>query len=414
MKSDAPTVYRLARTLAVTALLVAALAAGATPSTAGGAAGFETVTIPLELSNGIPAVRCRLNDSEPFYAALDTGSQAILVDRARASEAGLRTTGTLRGRGAGGEHAAAAMTGATLRLEGLALRVRGSVVVFDLHGPTPCQDGPVAGALIGSELFKSLVVELDFEGRRMTLRDPRTFVYSGKGVEVPLSLRNDLPEIRATFTVPGRAPAEGRFLVDTGFNGTLLLDHSSVSKHRVLEAVPRTLALANKIRAFGGSAPAVRARLDEMRVAGLALERPIALLLHKSEAGFPAGPDGIVGSGFLKRFTVIFDYSRKRMILEPNSRYGEPFEATMTGLSLVDGPAGAGGFRVCGVAERTPADAAGIRPGDVLVEIDGKSTAEMSLEEARQLLRRAGAVYALAMRRGGHLVRVSLEVRELL
>ena len=37
------------------------------------------------------------------------------------------------------------------------------------------------------------------------------------------------------------------------------------------------------------------------------------------------GADGILGDDFIRRFNVIFDYSRKRMYLKPNKYYDQPF-----------------------------------------------------------------------------------------
>ena len=44
--------------------------------------------------------------------------------------------------------------------------------------------------------------------------------------------------------------------------------------------------------------------------------------------------DGLIGGDILSRFTVVFDYSRQRMMLEPNAQFSESFEADMSGLDL--------------------------------------------------------------------------------
>jgi hypothetical protein len=41
------------------------------------------------------------------------------------------------------------------------------------------------------------------------------------------------------------------------------------------------------------------------------------------------GRNGNLGSGLLRRFKVIYDYSRKQMIVEPNKFVGEPFGTAM-------------------------------------------------------------------------------------
>jgi hypothetical protein len=390
--------------------------------TARGAAGaapaeFQTMAIPFELMEGLPVVKCGLNGSAPFYATLDSGAYMTVVDESQIKDAGLQSRGSGVGSGAGGRMTTRFMSGATLELDGLRLHLKGSVGVFKFHpdGPRPCHEGPESEANIGAEFFKNLVVELDFERRVMTLRDPKTFVYEGKGVAVPLNIKpDDRFETRVAYTLPGRKPVEGWFLVDTGFNGVILVDHSGVRKQKIEEALPRTLAPANRAVAFGGSPEVLLGRFEEVRVGDFALKAPIALLMHKADIADSDTKDGVLGTGFLRRFKVIFDYARKRMILEPNASYAEPFQMIGAGLSIVAGKPGDGGFRVCGINPSTPAADAGVRPDDIVVEIDGRAASGMTLDEARRLLREEGAVRSVKLRRGGDLIHVSLPVRALL
>jgi hypothetical protein len=44
--------------------------------------------------------------------------------------------------------------------------------------------------------------------------------------------------------------------------------------------------------------------------------------------------DGLIGSEILRRFKVIFDYTRGRLMLERNDHFDEPIEYDMSGISL--------------------------------------------------------------------------------
>jgi hypothetical protein len=44
--------------------------------------------------------------------------------------------------------------------------------------------------------------------------------------------------------------------------------------------------------------------------------------------------DGTIGGDILRRFTVILDYSRQQMILQPNSTFGDPFAFDLSGRTL--------------------------------------------------------------------------------
>src|SRR6185503_17430697 len=47
------------------------------------------------------------------------------------------------------------------------------------------------------------------------------------------------------------------------------------------------------------------------------------------------GRQGNLGSGILRRFKIIYDYSRKQMILEPNKFVGDPFGTPLPTVSTV-------------------------------------------------------------------------------
>src|ERR1700694_918179 len=97
--------------------------------------------------------------------------------------------------------------------------------------------------------------------------------------------------------------------------------------------------------------------------------------------------DGVIGSEILRRFKVIFDYSRQRMILEPNRYFSESYEHDMAGMLLVTERTG---FRVRQVIENSPATAAGLHEGDFISAINGKPAFSLTLEQMRVMFIREG------------------------
>jgi hypothetical protein len=69
-------------------------------------------------------------------------------------------------------------------------------------------------------------------------------------------------------------------------------------------------------RGVGGSADIRPGKLEELRLGSFKITKPSAnFFLEGSPAG--DGQAGHIGLGALERFRMIFDYSRKRLILEP-------------------------------------------------------------------------------------------------
>jgi C-terminal processing protease CtpA/Prc len=116
----------------------------------------------------------------------------------------------------------------------------------------------------------------------------------------------------------------------------------------------------------------------------------------------------------LRRFKVTFDYSRSRIHLEPNRAFAEPFVYDASGLRLRAARPAFSPPYVASVVASSPAEQAGLQPNDVLLEIDGRSTAGMSLEGIRETLRQPGKQHRLILSRGETTIKTALRTRELL
>ena len=106
----------------------------------------------------------------------------------------------------------------------------------------------------------------------------------------------------------------------------------------------------------------------------------------------------------------------RRMFLEPNRRFKEPFEHDMSGLEMRRGRgAHAAHLDVLRVHPGSPADEAGLRPGDRVTRIDGRAAADYDRAELEPLLRRENAVVKLSMVREGEKERtLSITLRRLI
>jgi C-terminal processing protease CtpA/Prc len=123
---------------------------------------------------------------------------------------------------------------------------------------------------------------------------------------------------------------------------------------------------------------------------------------------------GLIGGEILRRFTVIFDYSRSEMILEPNADFGAPFEYDMFGAYLLAEAPDFERFIVHRLVEGSPAKAAGLKEGDVIVSIDGRPSGDFTLEQVRQMFRQTDRQCVLGIEDGDKVRRVSLKTKRLI
>jgi membrane-associated protease RseP (regulator of RpoE activity) len=125
-------------------------------------------------------------------------------------------------------------------------------------------------------------------------------------------------------------------------------------------------------------------------------------------------PDGMIGVEFLRRFKVFFDYTRGRMILEPNSCYTEPSRFDASGLRVHRVANLPDAVRVYQVLPQTPAADAGLRETDLIVAVDDTPVQRMSPGLVQEALARDGRECRLLIQRGYEVFGVDLKLRKLL
>jgi len=111
---------------------------------------------------------------------------------------------------------------------------------------------------------------------------------------------------------------------------------------------------------------------------------------------------------------MTFDYSRKVIHLEPNSFFNEAFVYDASGLRLRAASPSFSPPTVAGVREASPAQAAGIVRGDVILKLNGRDTAYLSLETIREMIGAPAQSHQLTLLRDGKVIEVVLKTREML
>ncbi len=289
--------------------------------------GDSALQIPLDIDNNIIRMQVRVNGSKPLKFIFDTGASASGISSQRAAELGLKTQGQVSGSGTGGTFQASL-------IKGVSLSVQGAEISNQLIASFPFSTPPgfEFDGVIGYDFIKQFVVEVDYQNKIMNLYSPRSYHYSGKGEVIPLLLAaRRTPLVSTKIILEGRAPVEAKLEVDTGADGTFVINSPLVKKQRLTEAILKTGQSNNN--GAGGEQKLLIGRVKAVRLGRLAFDNPPVGLSQDTEgAGASKEDDGIIGGEIFRRFKVILDYSRKQMILEPNSDFNNPYEIEMSGI----------------------------------------------------------------------------------
>ncbi len=342
--------------------------------------------VPVDIvSGGRIFVQARVNGSDPLWFLLDTGSARSFLDPGQIQPLGLRGTEK-------GKRETAFDRNALVEVAGLQLANQ-TFTVAPVRIPVA---HPVSG-ILGAPFFQQAVVSIDYASSSLVLSSPSGYRYSGPGTAVAFDLSQGVPVVSARLTVGSRGPFTVRLRVDTGASWPLRID-------RPFARAKQLLTSTGGMRRFEASAGAAG---EASFLAGRARLLQLGPFLFRDEiAAFPddvppavarPGWDGILGAALLNRFRVTFDYSRKQMILEPTEMLGVSFDYELTGVMVVaDGKL----FKVGGVQDGTPGGYAGFQPGDVILAMDGRPAAGMTLLQVRQGFRQDGDKHTVEIQRG--------------
>ena len=362
-----------------------------------------SLQLPMTVRANGPYVEVKANGRGPFMFEVDTGSMTSPVASELAKEMGLQETNSTNNR--------------TVEI-GLAdgFSVPMLLDFASFAGLWPLTGRHIYGDL-GYSILKYFVVEFDYERGYLTLYDPKKYEYSGDGAAFPASLEMGYdPRIEGKLLIAGDVEIPVRFTLDTGAGGTVV-SAPIVKAHNLLKLVTPKVPNAGKPKTDGVNGlvfETTTARIDAIKLGNLVIDHPLVALSTDTDGPFAMEDIGVnLGGNVLRRFKVIVDYSRNRVILEPNGRFHDPFPSDASGLVLEAGGPQFKRVLVRGIVQGSAADKAGLKEGDVITAIDGESTDKYALWEIQDLLKASGQERKLTVHRQNQTMIVTLELHSL-
>lgn len=270
------------------------------------------------------------------------------------------------------------------------------------------------GGMIGEDLIKQLVAEIDYGAGRINLFAPAVYKYSGPGDVLPVQVRNGEAFVSAELTPQGRKAVAGRFLISTSAEGALVVNAPFARRHRLLESVSQAQR-GNTGEVSGNMTGSFAARVENIRLGRYTINNPV-VSFSQATGGEKARVDydGILGGEVCRRFKLILDYSRRRIIVEPNAHLAEPVEQDMSGFELIAEGEDFKTLIINEVVPDSPASEAGLQDEDQLMAIDGRPVSEFSLDQIRQMLKQQGKEYTMRFKRGEQTLEVKIKLRRLI
>ena len=368
-------------------------------------AGGSQARMPIELLDNHVFVAVEIA-GHALRFLLDTGGVNLLA-AAAARRIGLQCVGALEARGPGEKSVSSGFARVERLVIGEAVALERQLLrVLDMPGFDEVEGVQVDGVL-GVELFKRLVLQIDYAARELLLADPAAFVAPPAAASLPITFFGHFPGIAAELDGIG-----GQFWLDTGNRGGVVLLLPFVEQHGLAERYA-TSALTTIGWGIGGRVQGRLARGGRLLLGPAVVDAPVLRLpIDNGGALAIRHVAGNIGGEVLRRFVVTFDYGRRVVHLLANGSAQGAFDADRSGLWI---NRHADGAIVGAVMAGGPADAAGLQVDDVIVAVDGEPANGIGLDGLRRRLAEspAGTRITLELRRGAAAIRAAPVLRDL-
>lgn len=286
----------------------------------------------------------------------DSGAGVTVVDSAFAKKAGLRGGIEAAVQGTGGSMPSRIISGVTLDVG--SLRLTGlTVFVMDMSQVARAI-GHAVPVVLGRDALKASVVTFDFPNRTLRFAEEKGFHAPADAVRLPAI--DDGYQFWTPISVVGLPPVDAQ--IDLGNGGTIAVSKDYWSAQ---PAIANLRYAHSQTGGVGGMKAARRVMLSDVSFAGIRFT-DVPATLNEDAATLPSRGANI-GIELLKPFVVTFDVAGKAVYLQGTGSV-PPLEHERVGVR-----AEFAGDRliVAFVSPEGPGAAAGLKPGDQIVAVDG-------------------------------------------
>lgn len=345
---------------------------------------------PFSLDSALHLVVAASVNGIATTAIIDSGAGRTIVDREFAKRLKLASGRGFRAAGVTSNTDGDLASGVSLRLGDFILGDL-DVAVLDLSILSKVA-GKSIDVIVGRELFDRVVVDLNFAKQRLGFFDFGAPPNPSNSMAVAL-IADSLGRRYVSLSIDGRDEVPGCY--DLGNDVSLVISPEYANAHNLFDGLRVSSVASAGVSgiSLGKVAVLPKVRVGEVTFSNVPAQVPSAWNQSASVlAGLP----------IWSRFENVVDSSRDRLSLTliPNAS-SKPFPKDRSGI----GAARANGhLQIIHVAEGSPAEGVGLRPGDEIVAIDGKLVDSAYLtSHARLGFRPAGTAVGLKLGDGRQL-----------
>ena len=337
--------------------------------------GLRAVTLPCHVLDNVIVVEAKWDKFGPYHFVIDTGSSVTLVSpelagRYVSDASPAPDVPPVRVRSAEGGYALLRQVILKKIQLGGARFEFVPALVYDCADLSAHFDVKIDG-ILGFPLFRSVVLTLDYPHERVVLRS--RIPDDGLPGEAILFDNAD-----KTPLIPVRlGDREIAALIDSGSTAPIAINPAGLAPKFAYGPVG-----GPTVSTLTGDRPSRVGRLaDVVRIGSFDIPQPIAELTDELSS---------LGGGVLRHFIITFDQEHDEVFFQHEAADSLAIPALRgAGLSFRKTPAY---WKVVGVVRGSPADAGGVRPGDLVSRINGEPVDNWDLARYHRLIAGSGRI----------------------
>lgn len=379
----------------------------------------DSESVRFKLINNLIVIPLNINGRQLSFI-LDTGvNKTILFNLTKNDSIGLKNVErvNLQGLGSGLPVEALISKNNKFRIKNLISYNEELFVILKDKFNVSGRMGVTIHGIIGYNLLKDIVVKINYNSKKITFYNPKTFKYRKcrKCETFPIEFYRNKPYINTEIQLDtiGDKKTRVKLLIDSGGSDALWLFEDTKEEIKT----PKRYFYDVLGEGLSGTIYGNRSRIPQFKLGSYKIDNPTVSFLD-SISTFNArrfkDRNGSIGSSILKRFKIWIDYPKNKITFKKSASLKGNFNYNMSGIGVVYngqtlirvqestrivgfGEANQSSknstvsfvtsykykfkpsYRVDRIVKDSPAEEVGIQQGDIILSINGKLSHHFSL-----------------------------------
>ena len=349
----------------------------------------NTFSVPFKTINNLIILKLSINDSKELSFILDSGSKNTLlfIDDPinNPLEKSYQRAFEINGWGNGVSNFGFISIQNKVKLG----KVIGSNISIVGINKSDMDISPFFGekidGILGIDIFKSLIVQINFQKQKIIFSNPANFVAPKKSEKIKIVFDNDKPFINCEMAFDDQKKFPIKLLIDLGESKPISLVVGTDS----FIQYPNNFVYANLGVGLNGLISGFIGQNRRFQIGKFQLDNIFTAYPDENSLKGILIKDtrnGSIGMGVLNRFLLTFNLAENALYLKKNINYKKPFVFNRTGIEIRAEEPKYERFFIGNVVPYTPAYIYGLQAEDEILVIDGIPIEKLNYKEILGIL----------------------------